>query len=170
MLNCHSQFGSYINTTSLYKYNSMIDLNNIKAGQIATILLEGEYELKTGGRSGIPLNIYKGRVTRKFRFTVNLAGEETYNNIYPDSVGKPNWFEFVKDGVVRNKKTGQLYLAGLPTNNKNNRFDLLVDNQPITQEQRDAIQQYRSDSDKPKFLTMSIDSVVNVEDPAIYVG
>lgn len=142
----------------------MINLNTIRAGQIATILLQGEYELKTGGRSGIPLNMYKGRVTRKFRFTINLAGEETYNNIYPDSVGKPNWFEFVKDGVVRNKKTGQLYLAGLPTNNKNNRFDLLVDGQPITQEQRDAIQQYRSDSDKPKFLTMSIDSVVNVED------
>ena len=164
MIDCHSQLSSYINTTSLYKYNNMINLNTIRAGQIATILLEGDYELKTGGRSGIPLNEYKGRVTRKFRFTINLAGEETYNNVYPDSVGKPNWFEFVKDGVVRNKKTGQLYLAGLPTNSKNNRFDLLVDGQPITQEQRAAIQQYRSDSDKPKFLTMSIDSVVNVED------
>ena len=142
----------------------MINTATIKAGQIATILLEGEYELKTGGRSGIPLNEYKGRVTRKFRFTINLAGEETYNNIYPDSVGKPNWFEFVKDGVVRNKKTGQLYLAGLPTNSKNNRFDLLVDGRPITKEEYDYIQQYRQDKEECKFLTMSVDSVVNVED------
>lgn len=142
----------------------MININTIRAGQIATILLEGEYELKTGGRSGIPLNEYKGRVSRKFRFTINLAGEETYYNIYPDAVGKPTWFEFVKDGVVRNKKTGQLYLAGLPTNSKNNRFDLYVDGQPITEEQYNYIQKYRSDSDKPKFLTMSIDNVINVED------
>ena len=56
----------------------MIDINTIKASRIATILLEGEYKLQTGGRSGIPLNIYKGRVTRKFRFTMTLAGEETY--------------------------------------------------------------------------------------------
>lgn len=170
MLNCHSQFGSYINTTSLYKYNSMIDLNKVKAGHIATVLMDGEYKLNKGGRSGLPINIYNGRVTRDFRFTISLAGEETYNNIYPESIGKPNWFEFIKDGVVRNKKTGQLYLAGIPHNNKNNRFNLLVDNQPITEEQYKYIQQYRSDSDKPKFLTMSIDSVVNVEDPAIYVG
>ena len=148
----------------------MIDLNKVKAGHIATVLMDGEYKLNKGGRSGTPINIYYGRVTRDFRFTITLAGEETYNNKYPDAVGKPNWFTFVRDGLVRNNKTGQLYLAGLPTNSKKNRFDLLVDGQPITQEQRDAIQQYRSDSDKPKFLTMSIDSVVNVEDPAIYVG
>jgi len=148
----------------------MIDLNKVKAGHIATVLMDGEYKLNKGGTKGTPLNIYYGRVTRDFRFTISLAGEETYNNIYPESIGKPNWFTFVRDGLVRNNKTGQLYLAGLPTNSKKNRFDLLVDGQPITQEQRDAIQQYRSDSDKPKFLTMSIDSVVNVEDPAIYVG
>jgi len=141
----------------------MININTIKAGHIATILLQGEYELKTGGRSGIPLNIYKGRVTRDFRFTISLAGEDTYNNIFPDAVGKPTWFEFIKDGLVRNKKTGQLYLAGIPHNNPKNKFDLFVDGRPITEEEYNAIQQYRSDSDKPKFLTMSIDNVVNVE-------
>ena len=147
----------------------MININTIKAGHIATVLMEGEYKLNTGGRSGLPLNEYKGRVTRAYRFAITLAGEETYNNKYPDSVGKPNWFEFVKDGVVKHKTTGQLYLAGLPTNSKKNRFDLLVDGQPITEEQYNYIQKYRSDKEEPKFLTIAIDNVINVEDPATYV-
>ena len=142
----------------------MIDINTIKAGRIATILLEGEYKLQTGGRSGIPLNEYKGRVTRKFRFTITLAGEETYYNINPDAVGKPAWFEFVKDGLVRNKKTGQLYLAGIPHNNPNNKYELLVDGRPITKEEYDAIQQYRQDKDECRFLTIAIDNCVNVAD------
>ena len=147
----------------------MININTIKAGHIATVLMQGEYKLNTGGRSGLPLNEYKGRVTRAYRFAITLAGEETYNNKYPDSVGKPNWFEFVKDGVVKHKTTGQLYLAGLPTNSKKNRFDLLVDGQPITEEQYNYIQKYRSDKEEPKFLTIAIDNVINVEDPATYV-
>lgn len=142
----------------------MIDINTIKAGRIATILLEGEYKLQTGGRSGIPLNEYKGRVTRKFRFTITLAGEETYYNINPDAVGKQAWFEFVKDGLVRNRKTGQLYLAGIPHDNKNNRFDLYIDGRPITKEEYDAIQQYRQEKDECKFLTIAIDNCVNVAD------
>ena len=105
----------------------MININTIKAGHIATVLMQGEYKLNKGGRSGLPINKYSGRVTRDFRFTISLAGEETYNNIYPDSVGKPNWFSFVKDGVVTHNKNGGLYLAGIPHNNKRNRFDLLVD-------------------------------------------
>ena len=142
----------------------MININTIRAGQIATILLEGEYKLQTGGRSGIPLNMYKGRVTRKFRFTITLAGEETYYNINPDAVGKQAWFEFVKDGLVRNRKTGQLYLAGIPHDNKNNRFDLYIDGRPITKEEYDAIQQYRQDKDECRFLTIAIDNCVNVAD------
>lgn len=147
----------------------MININTIKAGHIATVLMQGEYKLNTGGRSGLPLNEYKGRVTRAYRFAITLAGEETYNNKYPDSVGKPNWFEFVKDGVVKHKTTGQLYLAGLPTNSKKNRFDLLVDGQPITEEQYNYIQKYRSEKEEAKFLTIAIDNVINVEDPATYV-
>ena len=142
----------------------MIDINTIKAGRIATILLEGEYKLQTGGRSGIPLNEYKGRVTRKFRFTITLAGEETYYNINPDAVGKQAWFDFVKDGLVRNRKTGQLYLAGIPHNNPNNKYELLVDGRPITKEEYDAIQQYRQDKDECRFLTIAIDNCVNVAD------
>ena len=142
----------------------MIDINTIKAGRIATILLEGEYKLNKGGRSGIPINEYSGRVTRKFRFTITLAGEETYYNINPDAVGKQAWFEFVKDGLVRNRKTGQLYLAGIPHDNKNNRFDLYIDGRPITKEEYDAIQQYRQDKDECRFLTIAIDNCVNVAD------
>jgi len=142
----------------------MIDINTIKAGRIATILLEGEYKLNKGGRSGIPINKYSGRVTRKFRFTITLAGEETYYNINPDAVGKQAWFDFVKDGLVRNRKTGQLYLAGIPHNNPNNKYELLVDGRPITKEEYDAIQQYRQDKDECKFLTIAIDNCVNVAD------
>lgn len=142
----------------------MIDINTIKAGRIATILLEGEYKLNKGGRSGIPINKYSGRVTRKFRFTITLAGEETYYNINPDAVGKQAWFDFVKDGLVRNRKTGQLYLAGIPHNNPNNKYELLVDGRPITKEEYDAIQQYRQDKDECRFLTIAIDNCVNVAD------
>ena len=144
----------------------MININTIKAGHIATVLMQGEYKLNKGGRSGLPINKYSGRVTRDFRFTISLAGEETYNNIYPDSVGKPNWFSFVKDGVVTHNKNGGLYLAGLPTDNKRNKFDLLVDNRPITEEERQAIRKYRSEKDNAPFLTIALDNVINVKDPA----
>jgi hypothetical protein len=55
-------------------------------------------------------------------------------------------------------------LAGIPHNNKNNKFDLYIDGRPITKEEYDYIQQYRQDKEECKFLTMSVDSVVNVED------
>jgi len=142
----------------------MINIEQIKAGRIATVLMEGEYKMNKGGTKGTALNEYSGRVTRKFRFTITLAGEETYYNINPDAVGKPAWFEFIKDGLVRNKKTGQLYLAGIPHNNPNNRFDLLVDGQPITEEQYNYIQQYRSDKEQTKFLTIAIDNCTNIAD------
>ena len=144
----------------------MIDINEIKAGHIATVLMDGEYKLYRGGRSGLPLNEYHGRVTRAYRFAVTIAGEETYNNKYPDAVGKPNWFVFVRDGLVKHKTTGQLYLAGLPTDNKRNKFDLLVDNRPITEEERQAIRKYRSEKDNAPFLTIALDNVINVKDPA----
>jgi hypothetical protein len=146
----------------------MINIEQIKAGRIATVLMEGEYKLNKGGRSGTPINEYYGRVTRKFRFTITLAGEETYYNINPDAVGKPSWFEFVKDGLVRHKTNGQLYLAGIPTNNTNNKYELYVDGRPITKEEYEAIQQYRSDSKDLKFLTVSIDNCTNVEEFEMY--
>jgi hypothetical protein len=142
----------------------MIDLNKVRAGNIATVLLQGEYKMNKGGTKGTAINKYYGRVTRDYRFTITLAGEETYYNIYPDAVGKPAWFQFIQAGLVRHNKTGQLYLAGLPTNSKNNRFDLYIDGQPITEEEYNYIQNYRSDSDKPKFLTIAIDNVTNIAD------
>ena len=142
----------------------MINLNKVRAGNIATVLLQGEYKMNKGGTKGTAINKYYGRVTRDYRFTINLAGEETYYNIYPDAIGKPAWFEFIQDGLVKHKKTGQLYLAGIPHDNKNNRFDLYIDGQPVTQEEYNYIQNYRSDSDKPKFLTIAIDNVTNIAD------
>jgi len=142
----------------------MINIEQIKAGRIATVLMQGEYKMNKGGTKGTPLNEYSGRVTRNYRFTITLAGEETYYNKYPDAVGKPAWFSFIKDGLVRHNKTGQLYLAGLPCDNKNNKYDLLVDGQPITEEQYNYIQQYRSDKEEPKFLTIAIENCTNIAD------
>ena len=142
----------------------MINLNKVRAGNIATVLLQGEYKMNKGGTKGTAINKYYGRVTRDYRFTINLAGEETYYNIYPDAIGKPAWFEFIQDGLVKHKKTGQLYLAGIPANSKNNRFDLYIDGQPVTEEEYNYIQNYRSDSDKPKFLTIAIENVTNIAD------
>jgi len=142
----------------------MINLETIKAGRIATVLLEGEYKMNKGGRQGIPLNEYNGRVTRKYRFSITLAGPETYYNKNPDAIGKSSWFEFVKDGLVKHKTTGQLYLAGLPTNNNNNSYELYVDGRPITEQEYNSIQAYRTDKEEPKFLTISIDNVVNIAD------
>lgn len=142
----------------------MINIDSIKAGRIATILLEGEYKMNKGGRSGVPLNIYNGRVTRKYRFTMTLAGPETYYNKYPDAIGKASWFEFVKDGLIKHKTTGQLYLAGLPCDNNNNSYDLFLDGRPITSEEYNSIQQYRTDKEEAKFLTISIDNCTNIAD------
>jgi len=142
----------------------MINVNSIRAGQIATVLLQGEYKMNKGGRSGIPLNEYNGRVTRKYKFAITLAGPETYYNKYPDSIGKASWFEFVKDGLVKHKTTGQLYLAGLPTDNNNNSYELYVDGRPITNVEEEYIQSYRQEKEEPRFLTINIDNVVNIAD------
>jgi len=146
----------------------MINIEQVQAGSIATILMQGEYKMNKGGSSGIPLNQYSGRVTRAYRFAITLAGEETYFNKYPDAIGKPMWFEFVKDGLVKHKKTGQLYLAGLPTKSKRNKFDLLVDGRPITTQERKDIEQYRTDKEEAKFLTIAIDNCINVESFEMY--
>jgi len=142
----------------------MIDLNKVKAGQIATVLLQGEYKMNKGGRSGVPLNIYNGRVTRKYKFAITLAGPETYYNKYPESIGKSSWFEFIKDGLVKHKTTGQLYIAGLPCDNDNNKYELFVDGRPVTSEEYNTIQSYRQEKEEPKFLTINIDNVVNIAD------
>ena len=142
----------------------MININSIKAGRIATILMQGDYDMNKGGRNGIAINPLLGRVTRDYRFSITLAGPETYYNINPDAVGKPAWFEFVQDGLVRHKTNGKLYVAGIPRDNKNNKFDLLVDGRPITQDELAIIEQYKKNKEEAKFITISIDNCTNIEE------
>ncbi len=54
-----------------------IQIGQIRAGQLATILVQGQHEMATGGRKGVPLNPLTGRVTRDHRITARVSGVET---------------------------------------------------------------------------------------------
>ena len=144
----------------------MINTATIKAGQIATILLQGELSMNKGGSKGIGINPYIGRVTRNHRFTITIAGEETYNNIQTRKgnviVGKEPWFRFIKDGLVVHKQTNQLYIAGIPTSNVG-KIEYLLDGRPMTEDELITLYIYKPASEPAEFLTISIDNVVNVE-------
>jgi len=144
----------------------MINVNSIRAGQIATILLQGELSMNKGGRKGIAINPFLGRVTRNHRFSITIAGEETYTNIQTrkgnDIVGKEPWFHFIKDGIVAHKTTGKLYIAGIPTSN-GGKIEYLLDGHPMTEAELEVLYQYKPASEPAEFLTISIDNVVNVE-------
>ena len=143
----------------------MINTATIKAGQIATILLQGELSMNKGGRKGIALNPYIGRVTRNHRFTITIAGEQTYSNIQTrkgnDIVGKEPWFRFIKDGLVIHKQTNQLYSAGIPTSNVG-KIEYLLDGRPMTEAELDILYTYKPASEPAEFLTIAIENVVNI--------
>ena len=69
---------------------------------------------------------------------------------------------------MKHKKPGELYVAGLPTKSKRNKFDLLVDGRPITTHERKDIEQYRTEEEEAKFLTIAIDNCINVESFQMY--
>jgi hypothetical protein len=144
----------------------MINTATIKAGQIATILLQGELSMNKGGRKGIAINPFLGRVTRNHRFTITIAGEETYTNIQTrkgnEIAGKEPWFRFIKDGLVVHKQTNQLYIAGIPTSNVG-KIEYLLDGRPMTEEELETLYKYKPASEPAEFLTIAIENVVNVE-------
>jgi hypothetical protein len=123
--------------------------------------------MNKGGRKGIPLNPYIGRVTRNHRFTITIAGEQTYANVQArkgnDIAGKEPWFRFIKDGVVVHKQTNQLYIAGIPTSNVG-KIEYLLDNRPMTQAELDILYTYKPASEPAEFLTIAIENVVNIAD------
>jgi hypothetical protein len=143
----------------------MINTATIKAGQIATILLQGELSMNKGGRKGIAINPFLGRVTRNHRFTITIAGEETYTNIQTrkgnEIAGKEPWFRFIKDGLVVHKQTNQLYIAGIPTSNVG-KIEYLLDGRPMTEEELETLYKYKPASEPAEFLTIAIENVVNI--------
>jgi hypothetical protein len=146
---------------------NMIDIDTIKAGHIATVLLQGEHKMNKGGRSGIPVNPLTGRVTRDHRIIANVAGIGSYGRRLEkegrEPVGKPTWWEWVKDGVVRHKVTGELYIAALPSSAKlTTRY--LVDGREATPKELETIRSYTPEKDNPEFLLFKMENVVNVAD------
>ena len=147
----------------------MIDLDAVKPGRLATVLLKGEHTMNKGGRKGVALNPLLGRVTRDHRLVVTIAGPETYNHIYPlrnggeEAPGKEPWFVWVKDGVVAHKTTGELYLAAVPTSAKRTtRF--LVDGRDATPEELETIRDYTPEKEAPGFLCFKLENVSNLAD------
>jgi len=123
--------------------------------------------MNKGGRKGIAINPFLGRVTRNHRFTITIAGEETYTNIQTrkgnEIAGKEPWFRFIKDGLVVHKQTNQLYIAGIPTSNVG-KIEYLLDGRPMTQEELETLYKYKPASEPAEFLTIAIENVVNIAD------
>jgi len=147
----------------------MINLEEVKPGRLATVLLKGEHVMNKGGRKGVPMNPLLGRVTRDHRLVVTVAGPETYANIYPDRnggeepPGKAPWFVWVRDGLVAHKTTGELYLAAVPTNAKRT-TRYLVDGRDATPEELETIREYTPDKEAPGFLCFKLENVSNLAD------
>ena len=150
------------------KPTNMIDTSKIRAGRLATVLLDGEHKMNKGGRAGVPLNPLLGRVTRDHRITVTVAGPETYSNVLEARTGeapagKAPWFEWVKDGLVMHKQTGALYLAAVPTSAKRvTRY--LVDGREATDAELVTIREYTPEKEAPQFLCFALEHVANLAD------
>jgi hypothetical protein len=150
------------------KPTNMIDTSKIRAGRLATILLDGEHKMNKGGRAGVPLNPLLGRVTRDHRITVTIAGPETYSNVLEARtgeapVGKAPWFEWVMDGLVVHKETGALYLAAVPTSAKRvTRY--LVDGREASAIELAMIRDYTPEKEPPQFLCFKLENVANLAD------
>jgi len=139
----------------------VIDLTKIRAGSIVTVLLKGEHSMKTGGRSGVPLNPLLGRVMKNHRFVVTLAGPESYGNRHEDAPGDKPWFVWVKPGLVKHPVTGREYVAALPSSAMKS-LGYVVDGRPATAEELETIALYRKVKTPPKFLTFPVEDVVNL--------
>lgn len=142
----------------------MINTNTIRAGSIATVLLQGEHKMLTGGTKGTERNPLLGRVTRDHRLVITLAGPDSYGNRYEDAPGDKPWFEWVRPGLVKHPVTGALYLAALPTSVRGTRR-YLVDGRPATEAELATIERYKKSDKPPKFLTFALENAVNVEPP-----
>ena len=147
-----------------------IQIGQIRAGQLATILVTGAHDMATGGTMGRARNPLRDRVTRDHRLVLRVSGVETYNRrLARDGrtpVGAPTYWEWVKDsegkvidGLAVHKKNGTLYLVCDPTSvTRTVRY--LVDGREATAEEQATIHAYRKDKsdDEPDVLLFKLDS------------
>jgi len=152
-----------------------IQIGQIRAGQLATILVTGAHDMATGGTMGRARNPLRDRVTRDHRLVLRVSGVETYNRRLTRNgrtpVGAPTYWEWVKDsegkvidGLAVHKKNGTLYLVCDPTSvTRTVRY--LVDGREATAEEQATIHAYRKDKsdDEPDVLLFKLDSVANLE-------
>jgi hypothetical protein len=153
-----------------------IQIGQIRAGQLATILVTGAHEMATGGTMGTPRNPLRDRVTRDHRLVLRVSGVETYNRrLTRDGrtpVGAPTYWEWVKDsegkvidGLAVHKKNGTLYLVCDPTS-VTRTLRYLVDNREATAAELVTIHSYRKDKSggEPDILLFKLDSIDNLAD------
>jgi hypothetical protein len=152
-----------------------IQIGQIRAGQLATILVQGEHEMATGGRKGVPLNPLTNRVTRDHRIVARVSGVETYNRRLAsqgrEPAGGTSYWSWVRDeegkvidGLAVHKTNGTLYLVCDPTTAKRT-VRYLVDNREATPAELTTIHDYRKDKSNtpPDILLFKLDSVANLE-------
>jgi hypothetical protein len=152
-----------------------IKIGDIRAGQLATILVTGAHEMATGGRKGVPLNPLTGRVTRDHRVVARVSGVETYNRRLAsqgrEPAGGTSYWQWVRDedgkvvdGLAVHKTNGTLYLVCDPTTVKRT-VCYLVDNREATAAELVTIHEYRKDKSDapPDILLFKLDSVGNLE-------
>jgi hypothetical protein len=152
-----------------------IQIGQIRAGQLATILVTGAHEMATGGRMGRPLNPLTGRVTRDHRITARVSGVETYSRRLAkdgrEPAGGTSYWWWVRDeegkvidGLAVHKTNGTLYLVCDPTTAQRT-VRYLVDGREATPEELETIHAYRKDKSDtpPDILLFKLDSVGNLE-------
>ncbi len=152
-----------------------IQIGQIKAGQLATILVTGAHEMATGGRKGVPLNPLTDRVTRDHRIVARVSGVETYNRRLAsqgrEPAGGTSYWQWVRDedgkvidGLAVHKTNGTLYLVCDPTTAQRT-VRYLVDGREATASELATIQAYRKDKSgaPPDILLFKLDSVGNLE-------
>ena len=161
-----------------------IQIGQIRAGQLATILVTGAHEMATGGRKGrdedgnviqVPLNPLTGRVTRDHRITARVSGVETYSRRLTkdgrEPAGAASYWSWVRDeegevidGLAVHKTNGTLYLVCDPTTVKRT-VRYLVDGREATAEELKTIHDYRKDKSggEPDILLFKLDTIANLE-------
>jgi hypothetical protein len=152
-----------------------IQIGQIRAGHLATILVTGAHEMATGGRMGRPLNPLTGRVTRDHRIVARVSGVETYRRRLEKQgrtpAGAPTYWQWVRDdegnvidGLAVHKTDGTLYLVCDPTTAQRT-VRYLVDGREATPKELQTIEAYRKkkNATPPDILLFKLDTVANLE-------
>jgi hypothetical protein len=152
-----------------------IQIGQIRAGQLATILVQGKHEMATGGTMGTPRNPLRDRVTRDHRIAARVSGVETYSRRLAkegrEPAGGTSYWSWVRDeegkvidGLAVHKTNGTLYLVCDPTTVKRT-LRYLVDGREATAEELATIHKYakKKGGDEPDILLFKLDSVANLD-------